>query len=89
MVVGPAGSLAALRSLGYRTFDHAIDNSYDLETNNTQRWIKLVDAIRQIKQKDLPQWFKLCLSDAEHNQQLFVSTKASRLNNLLTELQNL
>jgi hypothetical protein len=89
VIVGPAGSLEALRRLGYRTFDHAIDNTYDLETGNTQRWIKVVDSIQQIKQQDLGQWVKRCRSDAEHNQQLFVSTKADRLNNLLTKLKTL
>lgn len=89
VIVGPAGSLAELRRLGYRTFDHAIDISYDSETNNTQRWIKLVNTINEIKQQDLVKWFKLCRTDIEHNQQLFVSSKANRLNNLLTKLQTL
>ena len=63
IIVGPAGSLATLRNLGYRTFDHAIDNSYDLETNNTQRWLRVLDAIQQIKQQDMHRWFKLCQVD--------------------------
>ena len=89
IIVGPAGSLATLRHLGYCTFDHAIDNSYDLETNNTQRWIKIIDAIKKIKQQNMHEWFKQCLNDVTHNQQLFVRTKTNRLNNLLTKLQTL
>jgi hypothetical protein len=86
VIVGCAGSLAALRSLGYRTFDHAIDNSYDNISNNTERWIAVRQAIAQLKSQDLPAWFESCRSDTEHNQQLFCSTKADRLNTLLERL---
>ena len=82
VIVGPAGSLAALRKLGYRTFDHVIDNSYDQEIDNTQRWIKLRNTIEQIKSQNLHMWFTKCLDDICHNQQLFCSDKYNRLNNL-------
>ena len=49
--MGPAGSLATLRNLGYRTFDHAIDNSYDLETNNIKYEI-VEEELIVIKTKD-------------------------------------
>jgi Trp operon repressor len=76
-----------LRELGYRTFDHALDNSYDQETNNTERWRKILKLITDLKQQDLHQWFLSCLDDIEHNQQLFASSKANRLNNLLERLK--
>jgi hypothetical protein len=82
VIAGPAGSLAALKALGYRTFDHAIDNSYDLESNNTLRWIKLRNAIEKIKQQNLSDWFASCLDDVCYNQQLFCNSKRNRLNNL-------
>jgi hypothetical protein len=88
VIVGAPGSLAALRSLGYRTFDHAIDNSYDLETDNTQRWIKIKAAIANIKSQNMHDWFDSCRHDAEHNQQLFCSSKQDRLNNLLERLNS-
>jgi hypothetical protein len=89
VIVGAAGSLQALRKLGYRTFDHAIDNSYDLETNNTQRWILIRRAIEKIKQQNLNQWFASCLNDVKHNQQLFLSSKYDRLNTLYDKLLHL
>jgi len=88
VIVGAPGSLAALRSLGYRTFDHVIDNSYDLETNNTQRWIKIKAAIAKIKSQPMHDWFVSCLDDVKHNQQLFCSSKQSRLNSLLERLNS-
>jgi hypothetical protein len=86
VVVGAPGSLQALRDLGYRTFDHAIDNSYDLELDNTQRWIKIKSAVAQIKQHDMKEWFATCLDDILHNQQVFLSSKYNRLNSLLERL---
>ena len=88
VIVGAAGSLAALRKLGYRTFDHAIDNSYDSTQNNTQRWQKTLQAIQQIQQQDMHLWFKQCLDDVKHNQQLFLSSKYTRLNSLLERLHD-
>jgi hypothetical protein len=86
VIVGAPGSLAALKSLGYRTFDHAIDNSYDLEPDNTQRWIKIKSAIAKIKSQDMHAWFNSCIPDIMHNQQLFCSSKHNRLNTLLERL---
>ena len=86
VVLGPPGSLAQLRRMGYRTFDHVIDNAYDLERNNTMRWFMVADAIRQLKNRNLAEWIDLCRADVLHNQQLFVSSKADRLNRLLTQL---
>ena len=86
VIVGTPGSLQALRDLGYRTFDHAIDNSYDLETDNTVRWQKILNSIQQIYAQDPDSWFKSCLDDIQHNQQHFLSSKKDRLNILYDKL---
>lgn len=88
VIVGAPGSLKALRSLGYRTFDRCIDNSYDQITDNTQRWIAIRKTLQQIQNQDMHQWFMNCLDDVEHNQQLFCESKYPRLNNLLERLNN-
>jgi len=88
VVVGCAGSLSALRDLGYRTFDHVVDNSYDTIQDNTERWIAVRNTITQLKSQNLHAWFESCRSDVEHNQQLFCSTKAGRLNTLLERIHN-
>jgi hypothetical protein len=86
IIIGAAGSLAALRQLGYRTFDSAIDNSYDLEQNNTLRWRKIMAAIKQIQTQNLQDWFLQCVDDVRYNQQLFAESKYSRLNTLYDKL---
>jgi hypothetical protein len=89
VIAGCAGSLATLRNLGYRTFDHAIDNSYDTVVNNTQRWIRCRTAVAEIQQQDMSAWFESCRTDIEYNQQLFVQHKTDRLNTLLKRLQQI
>jgi hypothetical protein len=86
VIVGAPGSLQALRDLGYRTFDHAIDTSYDLETDNTRRWQKIMQTIQQIQAQDPDKWFVSCLDDVIHNQQHFLSSKHTRLNRLYDKL---
>jgi hypothetical protein len=84
-VAGPAGSLQALRDLGYRTFDSVLDNSYDRIENNTQRWSRLRASIQQAQHR-LEDRFTAALSDIRHNQQLFQQLKTQRLNTLLEKI---
>jgi hypothetical protein len=85
VIAGPVGSLAELRRLGYRTFDHVFDNSYDTEPNHTRRWEKLFDLLKTIKD-NLPDIYCQCHSDIIHNQQLFLNNKEDRLNNLIKDI---
>lgn len=84
-VAGPPGSLQVLRDLGYRVFDSVLDNSYDLETDHTQRWMALTRSIYLARPK-LPQLFEQCRADIEHNQRLFQASKTQRLNNLVKDI---
>ena len=84
-IVGCAGSLQTLRDMGYRVFDHVLDNRYDCELNNTRRWQLLRASIDQAKDQ-LPEIFAACRRDIEHNQQLFLASKHNRLSRLITEL---
>jgi hypothetical protein len=88
VIFGTAGTLSTLRDLGYRTFDHAIDNSYDLETDNTLRFVKTLQALEQILNQDLHAWYIKCRADIEHNQALFVAHKHDRLLALQQKLES-
>lgn len=85
-IAGACGSLQLLRDLGYKTFDHVLDNDYDLEINNTRRWILLRQAIIQAHARGLESIWTQCVSDIEHNQQLFQQRKTLRLNRLLEKI---
>ena len=84
-VAGPAGSLQALRDLGYRTFDSVLDNTYDRIADNTQRWLLLRAAIQQAQYR-LADRFDAAGEDIKHNQQFFIASKKDRLNQLIKEL---
>lgn len=83
---GTPRSLKVLRDLGYRCFDHVIDNNYDNIDDNTQRFLATVDVVKKIKNQDLHAWYTQCYDDCVHNQKLFVSPKYDRLNNLYDKL---
>ena len=84
-VAGGVGSLQVLRDLGYRTFDHLLDNSYDNIPNPTQRWQRLTESIGKAR-ASLPQLFAAGQADIEHNQQLFLANKSQRLNTLIEKI---
>ena len=91
IVVGAAGSLAALRSLGYRTFDHCIDNHYDLIQDNTLRYLAVRSTIAKLaclSTVEMSSWLAACREDLEHNSQLFCSSKWDRLNTLQERIRN-
>jgi hypothetical protein len=86
VIIGPVGSLAALRQSGYRVFDHAIDNRYDTIIDNTDRWLAARQAIQGIKSQDMHQWYLRCLDDVHHNQWNFASKAHGALNQLVSLL---
>lgn len=86
VLFGCPNSLATLRRLGYRTFDAAIDNTYDSEQNNTQRFIKTISSVRKLLNQDLHAWYLSCLDDIIYNQNLFVGSKYDRLVELNSKL---
>jgi hypothetical protein len=87
VIAGGPGSIATLRELGYRTFDHAIDHSYDSIQDNTDRYRALRQEIARLNQLDLHELYTGCLEDLLHNQQLFLAAKQDRLTKLLQELK--
>jgi hypothetical protein len=85
-IAGGAGSLQCLRDLGYRTFDHVLDNSYDTIINHTERWRCLLDSIIDAKCRGLHEIYIQCLDDIRYNQNLFQTNKKQRLNKLSQDI---
>jgi hypothetical protein len=76
IIVGTQGSLAYLRSYGFRTFDGIWDESYDTEPNDVVRIERIASLLRSLD--ELPPEGKQCLFDQcqdviEHNYQHFYS----------------
>ena len=73
--------------MGYRTFDSVINHDYDTISNNTERWDAVCTEMERIaKCKKIHQMFVDCKQDILHNQQLFLDSKANRLEKVLKQL---
>lgn len=89
MMFGCANSLAKLRSLGYTTFEDALDQTYDAKINTTDRYTQattLLENIATASFADLHDLYQRCKPACLHNQQLFLASKKERLNILLEKL---
>jgi hypothetical protein len=89
IIFGCPNTLATLRRLGYRTFDSYIDNLYDLEQDNTERFQATMHTVEKLLSNDnLHDWYQSCREDIEYNQRLFVDSKYSRLAKLSQSLNH-
>lgn len=88
VVIGPAGTLAALRTAGYSVFDDVLDNTYDTIENNTERYIAVRNSLLSMQQHGVADLFKKCQNGIEHNQQNFKDRSVTPLNTLLGKLFN-
>jgi len=86
VIIGPVGSLDILRSSGYRVFDHAIDNTYDVIEDNTERYLTVRNTISKIQALDMHDWYLRCLDDVHHNQWQFVTKATGALDRLVQKL---
>jgi hypothetical protein len=74
IVFGTPHTLATLRRLGYRTYDYAIDNSYDSIEDNTERFRAVVESVRKVFNQDMHTWYMSMRDDMQYNRQLYLST---------------
>lgn len=79
VIFGTVNSLATLQRLGYNTFDNLLDNDYDAEINNTQRFKKTLKTLEKLNQQDLHHFYVAAREQIIHNQELFLSSKYDRL----------
>lgn len=86
VLFAPAHSLAQLRKMGYQTFDHVIDPSYDNILDNNQRWNQVMAVIAHLHTQDLHALYQQCSDHVQHNQQIFLSSRAHGLNRVLKRI---
>lgn len=86
IMFGAKGSIAQLRAMGYRTFDHVINHAYDSIADNTQRWNAACLEFEHLMTCDLHKLYLACEHDLRHNQELFLASKADRVNTLLERI---
>jgi hypothetical protein len=91
IIFGACGSLQLLRDMGYKTFDHVLDNSYDLIENTTERWKTAMDMVLNVldnRKDDIHKMYINCKDDINHNTKHYNGSKKPRLDKILKELQN-
>jgi len=69
IVVSNFGYLRDLKQLGFQTFDHLIDESYDLISNNQERIDRIVDLVKDLCQQDLSTFLAAAENVCKYNQQ--------------------
>ena len=72
IVASNAGYLRDLKHLGFRTFDHLIDESYDSIDNDQDRIDCIIDLIDTLCQQDLPAFLTAAQDVCKYNQQHLV-----------------
>lgn len=86
LIAGTAHSLKLLRSLGYNTFDHVLNNEYDSIEDNTERWKCLSSEIKRIKSSNIKELFYECYPDVIYNQYMFSSRIEQNLQYLIDKI---
>ena len=82
VVVSSADHLRHLRDLGYQTFGRCIDESYDSNTNNQDRFEAVLDLAKSLIQSGqdrLHHLYQDLAPEIQHNAQVFQSGMAHRL----------
>ena len=70
LVAGP-GSLAYLKSYGFKTFDSVFDESYDQQTDTVKRLEMVVQTMKKIQQLTDPDWERINAIAAYNKQHFF------------------
>lgn len=67
------GSLRVLKDLGYQTFGHIIDESYDEIKDHKSRWAAVTEQATALSHHDPKEIYTRAKSVLEHNQRLFLT----------------
>ena len=71
--VGVKNYLAQLHDLGFQTFGHIIDESYDEIADDIERWSAAMEQARWLQDRDYGKYQLLCRSQLENNYQTLVT----------------
>lgn len=69
IVASSCGFYRDLRSIGFRTFSHLIDESFDLIDHNHDRINRVRDVVQDLCRQDLPAFLAAAKEVCEYNQQ--------------------
>jgi len=78
IMFGACRQLEAFRSLGFKTFDGIVDETYDTIEDKEQRWHKALDSMLLLTEKDPVAVYESLESSLEHNKKHFEDSEWKR-----------
>lgn len=69
IAVANAGFYRDMRNLGFQTYSHIIDESFDCIQNNEERLDRIVAVVKDLCAQDLAAFLKECYNVSKYNQQ--------------------
>jgi hypothetical protein len=75
IAVANAGFYRDIRKMGFRTFGHVIDESFDNIENNQDRIERIATVVEDICKQDLTHLYLSCKDVCKYNQELYAETR--------------
>lgn len=88
VILGPCGFYQRLHQLGFRTFDHIIDESFDHEPDLHTRIKMIADQVQLLCESDLDAFLNAVKDICIYNQQHYINNHWSRFQQKHHELAN-
>lgn len=87
VAVANSGFYRELHRLGFRTFGHAIDESFDRIDNAQDRIRRIAQVVDDLCRQDLPSFLESCYNTCKYNQQHLLELAANVQHRFPTQLQ--
>ena len=75
IAVANQGYYRDMRNLGYKTFNHVIDESFDNIENNQDRIQRIATVVEDLCQQDLASFLDSCYNVCKYNQERYVEAR--------------
>jgi ABC-type transporter MlaC component len=75
IAVANQGYYRDMRNLGYKTFDHVIDESFDSIENNQDRIERIATVVEDLCQQDLASFLDSCYNVCKYNQERYAEAR--------------
>ena len=75
IAVANQGFYRDLRNLGFRTFGHVVDESFDKIDNSQDRIERIATVVEDLCQQDLASFYKECYNVCKYNQELYTEMR--------------
>ena len=75
IAVANRGFYRDMHKLGFRTFGHVVDESFDLIDNSQDRIERIAQVVEDLCQQDLASFYKECYNVCKYNQELYTEMR--------------